>query len=581
MNVLGLSFDYHDAAAALLCDGVVVSAIQEERLSKIKHDASFPRNAIDYCLQSGNLISADLDHVVFYENPLKKFDRIYGDLRRRGPGETEQFWSILEQWLRGRRFEVKNRIAESLDLPVEKIHLIDHHQSHAASAFFCSPVERAAVLTVDGVGEWETCTLSRGDGNRLDKISAVDYPHSLGLFYSAITSYLGFEVNEGEYKVMGMSSYGEPEYFDQLMAVFEFAEPFGFTMDHTYFDFHAFGGPLYSTAMADTFGPARIPGSPFDPISEDEKVKSVTTRYANLAASAQKCTEEIMLKLADQALKETGERALCLAGGVALNSVANGRIQRELDCDLYVQPAAGDAGGALGAALYYHHCVLNGEAQGGLSHAYLGSTIDAAEIEQASAARDLQGEGPFPDQAKLIELTAQKIADGEVVGWCQGRSEWGPRALGNRSILANPAIPDMNATVNKKIKFREPFRPFAASVLAERAPEFFDVDGQSELSPERFMLSVCPVLEAKREIIPSITHVDGSCRVHLVFREVNPLFYDLIARLGEITGIPLVLNTSLNLNGMPIADSAADAMETFLWCKMDALVVGDWIFDKS
>jgi len=580
MKVLGLSFDYHDAAAALLVDGVIVAASQEERFSQIKHDPSLPIKAIEFCLASQALKSRDLDHVVFYEQPLKKFDRIFADLGGRGAVQDERLWVILEQWLVERRFEVKKRIAEVVDVGLERIHFVDHHQSHAASAFFCSPFEKAAVLTMDGVGEWETSTLSLGDKGKLEKIAAVNYPNSLGLFYSAMTSYLGFKVNDGEYKVMGMAPYGAPKFIDELMSIFEFAEPFGFDMDQKFFDFHAFSGHLYTRHVTDILGPEREIDSGFDPDSNDPAIKDHSRHFANVAASVQKCTEEILLKLVAQAISITGEGKICLSGGVALNSVANGRIQRELGCELYIQPAAGDAGGAIGAALYHYRCVLEGTSDSALKTVYLGSPIEEAAIVKASSDNELASGRRFEDTGKLIDVVAEKISSGDIIGWCQGRAEWGPRALGNRSILANPAYPEIKDIINKRIKFREPFRPFAPSVLADRAEEYFEIEGPlGEMSPESFMLSISPVRPEMRSKIPAVTHVDGSARVHLVYRNANPMFYDLISRIADFTGIPIVLNTSFNLNGKPIANTPTDAIETFLWCDLDALVLGNWLFD--
>lgn len=569
MNILGLSFDYHDSAAALIMDGKVVAAAHEERFTREKNTAAFPRNAIAFCLKEGKLSPADIDHVVFYERPIRKLDRMLRTYWR--DGGLNGFGQALGRWLAERRLEVPQRIAEC-GIPANRVRFVEHHQSHAGAAFFCSPFDEATVITLDGVGEHETATISIGRGCELKKLDAVHFPHSIGLFYSAFTAFLGFEVNEGEYKVMGMAAYGRPTLAKELLKEFDLRGDGTFAIDQRYFQFRQKEAVPFSQALIDRLGPPRVPESSFD---------ESASHYLDIAASVQACTEDVILHIVDRAVKRTGIRNVAMAGGVTLNSVANGRIQRELGCRLYVHPAAGDAGGALGAALYQYHGVLRQPRRGPLTTPYLGSHHDDDAVADAITTAGLRSRY-IADADALLEHVAERLAGQRVVGWFQGRAEWGPRSLGARSILASPTDPEMKRIVNEKIKFRELFRPFAPSVPAERAGEFFQVDkAESAAAPEHFMLAVCKVRPEHRDTVPAVVHVDDTARIHFVDKGTNPLFHGLLTKFGEKTNVPVLLNTSFNLRGQPIVDSPDDAIAVFLTSGIDCLVMGHHVVEKN
>lgn len=578
MIVLGLSFDYHDAAAALLVDGRVVFAAEEERYSRIKHDRRLPRLAVREALKHAGIGIGEVDAVVFYEQPMVKFGRIFQATRARADGQA-QLADSLAYWFRNGKFEVAERIAEELGVARERIHFIRHHQSHAAAAYFSSPFEEATVVTIDGIGEYETASVSVGSGSRLEQVDALRYPDSLGLFYSAMTAYLGFEVNEGEYKVMGMAGFGQPRHLDTLRPLLFDAERL--RIDEAFFDFQVASGPPYRQALLDLLGPAREPESPFDP-EADTAIGAASRHYADIAASVQRLAEEAILGYVAAAVAQTGIRAVAYAGGVALNSLANGRIQRDLCVPLYVHPSPGDAGGALGAALY-HHCVTLGLPRPApLKSALLGSGHTQEEVLAALARAGVGRIETLPDRASLCERVASILADGKVAGWFQGRFEWGPRALGARSILADPSRPEMKRIINEKIKYRELFRPFAPAVLAEHAAAYFDVAGGGEPSdPERFMLSVCRVREDKVARIPAVTHVDGTARVQLVGAEEPSAFRELLEHFHALTGLPVLLNTSFNRRGEPIVATPRDALQTFFYSGLDCLVMENAIVWKA
>ncbi|MBF0284694.1 MAG: hypothetical protein HQL51_09565 [Magnetococcales bacterium] len=587
VRILGLSFDYHEAAAVLMIDGTVVAAALEERFSRIKHDAALPRQAAAFCLKQAGIHAAQLDHVVHYENPLRKFDRIVWSGVRSFPGGLPFLREAATSWLRGGKFRVRERIAEALGVELAKISCGEHHASHAASAFYPSPFDEATVLTLDGVGEYETASISLGRGHRLEKLGTLRLPHSLGLFYSAMTAYLGFHVNGGEYKVMGMAGFGQPTHYPELMKLFRLLPDGTFRLKQNYFDFLTPRALPYRPALVQRFGPARPAESPFAPEEEaDETTRRASRHYADLAASVQRCVEEVILHMASKAVARTGVKNLCLAGGVALNSLANGRIQRELGLPLFVQPAAGDAGGAWGAAAHHHHHVLGHPrrepARSALAGAALGRAFSPEELRAALGASGFHRVESFPDDAALVEETARRLAQGAVIGWFQGRSEWGPRALGQRSILADPTRPDMQRIVNERIKFREPFRPFAPAVPAERAAEFFAMPPAVETwRPESFMLAVHRVRPEMRSRLPAVAHADGTARVQAVHREVNPLFHQLLTAFGDLRGVPVLLNTSFNLRDEPMVDSPADALQTFAYSDMDHLVLGRFLVSKG
>ena len=580
MKCLGVSYGFHDSAAALVVDGQVVAADQEERFSRRKHDPTFPSAAIEFCFESAGLLPADLDKIVFYEKPLLKFDRILRSSLRGGGQGKRFFQAALRHWFVEGKFDPVGDLATALAVPRSRIGIVSHHDAHAASAFYCSPFDKALVITIDGVGEAEAMTVSEGRAGRLKRLHAQTVPHSLGLFYSAFTAYLGFEVNEGEYKVMGMAGFGKPERSEDILGLFDLSDPNGFRIDQSHFDFLAPKRLPYRESLVEWLGPAREAESPFD-VEDTGPAGEKSRHYADLAASVQRCTEEVILDLVRKWIAKTGLKQVCLAGGVALNSLANARLKRELGIDLYVHPAAGDAGGAVGAALLGLSSESLAKGNASLTHAYLGKAFQQDELDRVLHGSLRRNANRFPDESQMIEAAAERLAAGKVIGWFQGRAEWGPRALGGRSILANPADPAMQARVNERIKFREVFRPFAPSVLAERAHEYYEIlEGLGPSEPESFMLSVVRVRPEMRDKVPATTHVDGTARIQLVHQAVNPLYHALISALQARTGVPVVLNTSFNLRGEPIVGAPEDAVATFGFSKLDALVLGRTVIDK-
>jgi len=586
MYILGISCFYHDAAAVLLHDGMLVAAAQEERFTRVKHDPGFPSRAIAFCLKRGGIGPADLDYVVFYEKPFLKFERLLSTILGTFPRSRQVFLDAMAAWL-GEKLWVRHLIQERVGVPRDRILFCDHHLSHAASTFFCSPFDEAALLTADGVGEWTTTAIGFGTAqwngqgrNHIILDREQRFPHSLGLLYSAFTAFLGFEVNEGEYKVMGMAPFGKPCYVDQVSKLIHVERDGSFALDMSYFSFHHHRTQTFNQRFVDLFGPPRDPKARFatahtslfddrDPLTPEEDARN--QRYADIAASIQHVTEEVLVTIAKRLAEDTGLRKLCLAGGVALNSVANSRILRETPFEeIFVQPAAGDAGGALGAALYVYHVLLGRPRTFVMEHAYWGEEFDQAKVETTLQKKGVRFER-IEDDGALIDRVVDAIVAGKVVGWFQGRAEWGPRALGNRSILADARREEMKDIVNLKIKFREAFRPFAPSVLAERAREFFALDGAEGHWPARYMLYVVPV--RKPEAVPAITHVDGSARLQTVFRDQSPRYAQLIETFGQATGVPVVLNTSFNLKGEPIVNSPEEALHTFMRSGMDLLVL--------
>lgn len=593
MRILGVSCYYHDAAAALLVDGALIAAAQEERFSRRKHDPGFPAQAVAFCLGQGGLAAADLDFVVFYEKPFAKFERLLTTLAATAPRSARVFGQAMSVWL-GDRLWLKSHLAEQVGVPADKILFVEHHLSHAASALFASPFAEAAILTVDGVGEWTTAALGRGTAawngggeNRIRLESELRFPHSVGLLYSAFTAWLGFEVNEGEYKVMGMAPYGEPRYVDRVRRVVQVYEDGSLHLDLAYFSFPHHHARTFSRKFEALFGPPRNPAARFitartsrydDPEPPTASELARNQYYADVAASIQAVTEEIVLRMARQARSRTGLSRLCLAGGVALNSVANYRILAEgLFDELYIQPAAGDAGGALGAALYAYHVLLGQPRRFVLEHAAWGEAHGDAAIADYLAGSGLRAEACRSEEA-LLDRVVDLLTQGKVVGWVQGRFEWGPRALGHRSILADPRRAEMKDTINIKIKFREPFRPFAPSVLEERASDFFILPSSGRNLPARFMLYVAPVRHP--ESIPAVTHADGTGRLQIVSQSAAPRFHRLVERFGEATGVPVLLNTSFNLRGDPIVNTPAEAVDTFRRSDMDAVVLDRWVVVK-
>lgn len=596
MNILGLSCFYHDAAACLVRDGRIVAAAQEERFTRVKHDPSFPRHAVDYCLAEAGITAADLDAVAFYDKPFLTFERLLETYLAFAPRGLKSFIKAMPVWLK-KKLWTPDVIARELGTDDEPfagpILFTEHHESHAASAFFPSPFERAAILTADGVGEWATTSWGVGDGNSLDLRAELHFPHSLGLLYSAFTYFCGFRVNSGEYKLMGLAPYGEPRYADTIRRELIDLKPDGsFRLNLDYFTYPVgltMTGRKFETLFG---GPRRKPEGP------------LTQREMDLARSVQLVTEEVMLALARHVHRETGETNLCLAGGVALNCVANGRLLREGPFEnVWIQPAAGDAGGALGAALMTWHAWADqprptpvGDAMQG---AYLGPDFSDDEIAAFLDAEGIPHERLGDDA--LVEYAADLLAQGNVVGWFQGRMEFGPRALGHRSILADPRGREVQRVVNLKIKFRESFRPFAPSVLADRAADFFDLEpstgspstGSGGAVESPYMLLVADVRDATTggegldrrhhtdSPIPAVTHVDGSARVQTVSEDRSPCYARLLRAFEARTGCPVLVNTSFNVRGEPIACTPEDAYRCFRRTHMDALVLGNYLVTKS
>jgi carbamoyltransferase len=596
MNILGLSAFYHDSAACLVRDGIIVAAAQEERFTRKKHDAGFPRHAIDYCLREVGLSDgSQLDLVAFYEKPFLKCDRLLSTYLACAPIGLRSFLKAVPVWMK-QKIWIKDAIQN--ELPFEgPIIFPEHHESHAASAFFPSPFASAAVLTIDGVGEWTTTSVGRGEGNRVELLADLRFPHSLGLLYSAFTYYLGFRVNSGEYKVMGLAPYGEPVFRDLILSeLIDLKEDGSFRLNLRYFDFMV-GLTMTNGAFDRLFG-----GPPRKPEAE------LTQQHMNIARSLQAVTEEVMLRLARHAHALTGERNLCLAGGVALNCVGNGRILHEGPFEkIWIQPAAGDAGGALGAALLgWHHYHGQPRQVSGKEDAqrgsFLGPAYDAAEFLKRAA---------IPHEAlnedALMSRVARLLEEGKVIGWFQGRMEFGPRALGNRSILGDARSTEMQETLNLKIKFRESFRPFAPSVLRERVGDYFELD-----QPSPYMLLVAPVkeslrtnqpvipsevegprgatrdaphfmtrLKTPRSTLPAITHVDYSARIQTVAAEDNPPFHRLLSEFEKNTGCPVLVNTSFNVRGEPPVCTPEEAFRCFMRTEMDYLVLGNFLLDKA
>jgi carbamoyltransferase len=594
MRVLGISAFYHDSAAALIEDGHLVGAAQEERFTRKKHDSGFPEHAVQYCLDAANLKLADVDYVAFYDKPFLKFERLLETYLAFAPRGFNSFRMAMPLWLKEKLFQ-KTLLRDEMkkwqpDFDWQKRLLFgEHHQSHAASAFFPSPYEEAAILCMDGVGEWATTSLGWGQGNKLEMLREIHFPHSLGLLYSAFTYYTGFKVNSGEYKVMGLAPYGEPKFKDTILNnIVDLKEDGTFRLDQSYFDYCT-GLRMTNDKFADLFGgPRRTPE------------ELLTQKHMDLAASIQAVTEEIVLRLAKSVKKETGAKNICLAGGVALNCVANGKLLREGIFDgIWVQPAAGDAGGAVGAAYAAYHGFLgqsrklNGHLDG-MAGSYLGPEYGDDEIAERLTKAGAKFTRPTREQT--IEQTAQALADAKAVGWMQGRMEFGPRSLGARSILGDARSPTMQKTLNLKVKYRESFRPFAPAVLREDLGDYFDIKTDSP-----YMLMVAPVNENRRRAmtaeeqalfgidklnvprsdIPAVTHVDYSARIQTVHKETNPAFHDLLASFKAKTGCAVVVNTSFNVRGEPIVCTPEDAFRCFMGSEIEVLVIGNCFLRKE
>ncbi len=594
MRVLGISAFYHDSAAALIEDGHLVSAAQEERFTRKKHDAGFPQNAVQFCLDRAGIKLPDVDYVAFYDKPFLKFERLLETYLAYAPRGFNSFRMAMPLWLKEKLFQ-KTLLRDEMkrwepDFDWQKRLLFgEHHQSHAASAFFPSPFEEAAVLTMDGVGEWATTSLGYGKGNSLEMLKELHFPHSLGLLYSAFTYYTGFKVNSGEYKVMGLAPYGEPRFKDLILnKIVDLKEDGTFRLNQTYFDYCT-GLRMTNDKFADVFG-----------IKRRTPEEELTQVHMDLAASVQAVTEEIVLRLGRSVRKETGARNICLAGGVALNCVANGKLLRENIFDnIWVQPAAGDAGGAVGAAYAAYHGFmgqprkLNGHMDG-MAGSYLGPEYTDDEIAERLTAAGAKL--TRLNHAQMIDQTAQALADEKAVGWMQGRMEFGPRSLGARSILGDARSPSMQKTLNLKVKYRESFRPFAPAVLREDVDKYFDIKSDSP-----YMLMVAPVVESRRRVmtaeedklfgidklnvprsdIPAVTHIDYSGRVQTVHKETNPAFHELLEAFKAKTGSSVLVNTSFNVRGEPIVCTPEDAWRCFMGSEIEVLVVGNCFLRKE
>lgn len=588
MNILGISAYYHDSAAALVRDGEIVAAVQEERFSRRKHDARFPSGAVAHCLETAGISISDVDMVAFYERPYRKFDRIIKTHTDFAPFGFSAFSEAMSSWIGG-KLNIKDHIRAALDYEGD-IRFVDHHASHAMSAFYPSPFRDSAVLTVDGVGEWSTTSIAAGRGNKLDMLSEIRFPHSLGLLYSAFTAFTGFKVNSGEYKMMGLAPYGRPVFTQTILEnLIDLKDDGSFALNLDYFSF-----PYRSEMTNNKFagllgGPARSAEG------------LLTQREMDLARSIQDVVEEAIIRMGRHIRASVGLPNLCMAGGVALNCVANGRLLKEGIFDgLWVQPAAGDAGGALGAALGMWFQELGNTREpapqqlDGMSGSYLGPGYDNDEIEAYLKANAVRYE--CLDDSELVQRSAKLLADENVVGWFQGRAEFGPRALGNRTILGDPRSRSMQSTMNLKIKFRESFRPFAPSVLRDEVANWFELDTDSP-----YMLLVAPIKKSRqlpmtaeqeelfgieklnviRSEVPAVTHVDYSARVQTIHEETNPLYHQLVSAFYKLTGCPLVVNTSFNVRGEPPVCSPEDAYRCFMRTDMDYLVLGNFILSKA
>ena len=590
--ILGISAFYHDSAACLVVDGEIKSAVQEERFTRKRHDASFPTNSVKYCLAASNLSPQQIDYVVFYDKPFLKFDRILETYLAFAPRGFKSFSTSLPVWLKEKLFQ-KQVLAKALE-PIfgdigERLLFSEHHLSHAASAFFPSPFQNAAILTMDGVGEWVTTSTSVGRGNEIETLKEIHFPHSLGLLYSAFTYYTGFKVNSGEYKVMGLAPYGEPKFAKLIREnLIDIHDDGSFALDMQYFNYCT-GLTMTNSKFSALFG---APARGFD--------DALTQREMDLAASVQQIVEEIVLKISQSIRTETALKNLCLAGGVALNCVANGVLHRaNIFDEIWIQPASGDSGGAVGAALAVHHMGLDAERQVTGSQDLMHGSLLGPNYSQSEITKRLTAAGAVFEELsdeELIIQTAQALTNGKSVGWHQGRMEFGPRALGSRSILADPRSPTVQRRLNLQVKKRESFRPFAPSVLREDVEQWFDLAVDSP-----YMLLVSSVaagkllaanpsdlektgierLEVQRSVIPAVTHVDNSARIHTVSKDINPRFHDLISEFKKLTGCPVLVNTSFNVRGEPIVESPEDALRCFMRTDIEILVVGNCFLTKA
>lgn len=565
MYILGISCYYHDSAACLIKDGEVLCAAEEERFTRRKHDNSFPENAVDFCLKFAEITARDLALVAFYEKPLLKFERILFQNIEVFPKSFLSFYLALPSWV-NEKLRLRKILKKKMGYK-KSVAYIPHHLSHAASCFFVSPFEEAAIVTLDGVGEWQTSTICIGEKNSIRILKEINFPHSLGLLYSTMTAHLGFKVNNDEYKVMGLAAYGKPTYLEGLKKIIDVKEDGSYALNMEYFSYHH-ATRMPSKKFEELFGTRRLPES------------AVEERHKDLAASLQAMLEEIVLKICRYAHALTGKENICLAGGVALNSVANGKILKNTPFkNIYIQPQASDGGGSLGAASYAYHGILKQPRNYVQKTAYLGPEFSSQEIKEYLDANNIRYE-EISEEKKLLEKVARLIYENNVIGWFSGRMEWGPRALGARSILSNPTNPEMQNILNLKVKHREPFRPFAPVVCLEDTQSFFESDSPVPY-PADFMLMVYPIHTHQQSRIPAVTHADGSGRLQTIRKEQHPRYYGLIQEFKKFSNVPILINTSFNIRGEPIVSSPHDAYRCMMGTGIDYLVLENFIVKRS
>jgi carbamoyltransferase len=561
MNVLGISCFYHDAASCLIRDGKIIAAAEEERFTRKKHDIDFPINAIKYCLDEGKITVNDIDYIGFYEKPFLKFERLLMQHLDKWPLSFNAFQKSMPSWL-GEKLNFRKQVQKKLGYNGEVL-FVDHHLSHAASSYLVSPFKEAAILTTDGVGEWSTTTCGFGKGNNITLTKEIRFPHSLGLLYSTITAYLGFSVNNSEYKVMGLAAYGKPNYYDEFLKMIKINDDGSYSLDLSYFVYH-YKLTMPSKKLEKLLGPCR------------KKEGEMEQRHKDIAASLQKVTEEVLFKMLGNLHNETKMRNLCMAGGVALNSVANGKIKDNTAFrNIFIQPAAGDSGGSLGVAAYISSSYL-GKDRPKFSTPYLGPGFDTDSIKSFLDENKIKYSAA-DGEADLAKKAAKLIFSNNVVGWFQGRMEWGPRALGNRSILSNACNPNMQHILNEKVKHREKFRPFAPVILEEHVKEYFDINKDSE----PYMLFVYPIKKNKQKIIPAVTHADGTGRLQTISKEQNPRYYNVIREFQKLSGVPVLINTSFNIRGEPIVCTPKDAYRCMMGTAIDYLIMDKFIISRQ
>ncbi len=569
--VLGISCYYHDAAAALLKDGQIVAAAEEERFTRKKHDPSFPINAINHCLKSQNITIKDINHIGFYEKPILKFERLLYQHLQTFPLSIKTFITSIPSWLK-KKLRITKTIRKKLKYSGD-VFFIEHHMAHAASAFLVSPFEKAAILTVDGVGEWTTTAYGIAENNNITLLKEIRFPHSLGLLYSTITAYLGFSVNNSEYKVMGLAPYGNMnrktnKYYKKLQEVIDIKQDGSYRLNMNYFVFH-YAKKMPSKELCTLLeGPIR------------KKESEIGQRHKDIAAALQMLLEDVMIKMLKHLYKETKCENLAMAGGVALNSVCNGKILRNTPFKkIWIQPNATDGGTSIGAAAYVYNTILGHKREHALTHAYLGPEYTTKKIEQFLHGKEIKYR-EFKDEQELIETTAKLIHENKIVAWFQGQMEWGPRALGARSILANPCNPKAKELLNSKVKHREKFRPFAPVVCHEDAQEYFECDNPIP-APTDFMLMVYPIRKEYWDKVPAVTHVDGTGRLQTIKKEQNPAYYKLIKEFGKLSGIPMLINTSFNIRGEPIVCTPEDAYKCMMGTEIDCLIIGSFLIKRQ